>query len=85
MDRGAWWARVHGVARKSDTAVATEHAHLTASCILNDLYKWLTPNRVTGLGIQHMNLGGHSSVLNRLICVPHKFPGQSHNLQGLRM
>ena len=24
MDRGAWWATVHGVARESDT---TEHTH----------------------------------------------------------
>ena len=24
MDRGAWWATVHGVAKESDT---TEHAH----------------------------------------------------------
>ena len=57
--------------KESDTTVATELAHLMASCILNYLCKWLTPNRVTwGLSIQHMNLGGHSSVLNRLICVP---------------
>ena len=57
--------------KESDTTVATELAHLMASCILNYLCKWLTPNRVTwGLSIQHMNLGGHRSVLNRLICVP---------------
>ena len=26
MDRGTWWATVHGVAKESDT---TEHAHMT--------------------------------------------------------
>ena len=29
MDRGAWWATVHGVA-KSGTTEATEHAHTFA-------------------------------------------------------
>ena len=56
--------------KESDTPVATKHTHLVASRVLNYLCTWSTPNRVTwGLGIQHMNLGGHSSVLNRLICV----------------
>ena len=27
MDRGAWWATVHGVARESDTTEVTQHAH----------------------------------------------------------
>ena len=27
MDRGAWWARVHGGHKESDTTEATEHAH----------------------------------------------------------
>ena len=26
MDRGAWWATVHGVAKEWDTTEATEHA-----------------------------------------------------------
>ena len=31
MDRGTWWATVHGVAKESDT---TEHAHMTKYKIL---------------------------------------------------
>ena len=27
MDRGAWWAIVHGIAKESDTTEAAEHVH----------------------------------------------------------
>ena len=41
MDRGAWWAAVHGVA-KSQTWVSNEHLHCTESyCGMWDLIPWL--------------------------------------------
>ena len=35
MDRGAWWAVVHSVA-KSDTTEAIEHAHMQSSLTMED-------------------------------------------------
>jgi len=35
MDRGAWWAMVHSVA-KSDTTEAIEHAHMQSSLTMED-------------------------------------------------
>ena len=43
MDRGAWWAVVHGVSRKSDMTEVTQHeckAHSRyyIKCFINILY-----------------------------------------------
>ena len=44
MDRGTWWATVHGVAKESDTTEGTQHAHTpahkTSESLARDQNSW---------------------------------------------
>ena len=55
MDRGAWWATVHGGHRETDTTEHTHHHH-QQQCLKNCKFlKSLNPWRSTGLNIMHQN------------------------------
>ena len=40
MDRGAWWAIVHGVSRESDMTEVTQHEHKAHSRYYINFYKY---------------------------------------------
>ena len=73
MDRGAWWATVHGGPKDSDTSEATEHvrtqAHMHACT--HDTLSGENKARVTYSEplLTHLSSGDHSGHLRFVVTV----------------